>query len=157
MVVERIFRVPRGGNIILGLVDSTVDSTGTIGYVSVRRSDPNRTEIARIDQYGRFLTRTCVAPLNGVNDLVSGTATPDMSQSGSIQKTNNTVATTITNFLNGSAGQSLTLFFGDALTTVANNATISLAGGANFTGAVGNSITFIFDGSVWQEQYRRTT
>lgn len=148
---------PAGQDIILKLLDSTQNFAGSLGYVRVRRADPNRSEIFRIDSEGAILPWTAVAPLGGIYLIPDGTTTPSLQNNGWVMKTANTAATTITNFLNGYSGQTLNLIFGDALTTIANNATISLAGAANFTGAAGNMITFLFDGAVWQEQYRRTT
>ncbi|MHB1701134.1 MAG: hypothetical protein ACYCSN_13570 [Acidobacteriaceae bacterium] len=144
-----------GGNLQFGLVDSNFSGAGTLGSFLWRVSNPNRRVVAQMDQYGSFQPLT-IAPKNGVQVIASGTTTPTTQNVGWVLKTANTVATTITNFLDGYSGQELKLIFGDALTTIANNATISLAGGANFTGAVGNMIAFLFDGAVWQEQYRRT-
>lgn len=58
--------------------------------------------------------------------------------------TNNTVATTYTNFLNGRDGQPLNILANDANTTIANNANIVTNTGANKLLAQGKVYRFHF-------------
>ena len=70
---------------------------------------------------------------------------------------NNTSATTITNFDDGTAGQFLYLYCDDATNapTIANNANIVLADGANFTMAKGDKLTLVLSNGKYLE-YSRT-
>lgn len=69
--------------------------------------------------------------------------------------TNNSSATTYTNFTGGSQGQVLEILIGDSNTTIAHNATINLQGGA-FTAANGSILTLKFRNGIWREIARRT-
>lgn len=64
------------------------------------------------------------------------------------------VATTITDFTNGKAGQEITIICGNANLTIANSATVKLAGGANFVGTADDVITLIYSGTAWREKSR---
>jgi len=78
-------------------------------------------------------------------------ATPSVSEGG-VFKTANTSATTITNFVDGYAGQEITIIFGDALTTVQSNSNIQLA--SSLASTLNDTLRLIFDGSVWREVSR---
>ncbi|WP_182004762.1 hypothetical protein [Priestia aryabhattai] len=82
-------------------------------------------------------------------------ATPDVSTSNNF-KTNNTSATTITDFNLGTTGQEIIIIGNDTFTTIANNSRIILQGGANVTLKVNDVIKLIkLDGSgVWVETAR---
>lgn len=80
--------------------------------------------------------------------------TPQVNK-GNKFETRNSRATSITMFDNGQIGQEITIMFGDAVTTfVHNTRNIYLNGARNWTPAVGDTITFIFNGSVWLEKCR---
>jgi Pectate lyase superfamily protein len=67
---------------------------------------------------------------------------------------NNSLATTITNFLAGYDGMRLEVIAGTPLTTVAHNTGMILAGGVPFTMSAGSVLTLRRDGSVWREVSR---
>ncbi len=68
----------------------------------------------------------------------------------------NSVATVITNFTNGTAGQLLTLEFTGATpnSTIASGATVKLAGGVNFVSTQYDTLTLLYTGSLWVEVAR---
>jgi hypothetical protein len=66
----------------------------------------------------------------------------------------NSGATVITNFTDGGDGQEITLWFSNGNTTIQNNATIKLAGAANFVGSADDMLTLVLKGSVWTERSR---
>tara|TARA_Y100000310_G_scaffold318960_1_gene373647 strand:- start:1931 stop:2350 length:420 start_codon:yes stop_codon:yes gene_type:complete len=91
-----------------------------------------------------------------VSTLVAGAttfgaqdATPSVS-GNYFFKTANTVPTTITNLIDGTAGQVIWVVFGDALTTIEFTGT-SLKGnvGADWSPASGDHMQCIFDGTSW--------
>ncbi|MGW8300417.1 MAG: hypothetical protein ACWGNO_00030 [Desulfobacterales bacterium] len=89
---------------------------------------------------------------NGISLFVDGDATPSINEPGTnIFKTQNTGATTITSFDNRFEGQVFTIIINDANTTIADSASIQLAGGVNFVGTVNDTITFVIDGTTAKE------
>jgi hypothetical protein len=66
-------------------------------------------------------------------------------------------ATTVTNILNGYAGQRITLVANDANSTIATNANIHLNGGTNFVMAGNATLSLLFDGVLWRETTRTTS
>lgn len=68
----------------------------------------------------------------------------------------NTGATAITNFDNPEPGQTITLLFNDAVTTLVHGATIKLNGGINIIGTIGSTISLVYDTSnaYWRETSR---
>ncbi len=60
-------------------------------------------------------------------------------------------AVELADLTNGAEGQIVALFFTDAFTTIVQTGNINLASGASFTGAAGQSITFMHDGTDWHE------
>lgn len=70
----------------------------------------------------------------------------------------NTTATTITNFLNGSEGQTIKLFAANGNTTVAHNANIFLQGSpaGGFPMPAASMLTLQYVSGTWIEQGRRT-
>lgn len=63
-------------------------------------------------------------------------------------------STTVTDIVNGAAGQEITLIFGNANATISNTATVKLAGGVNFVSTANDTLTLIYSGSVWYEKAR---
>lgn len=64
------------------------------------------------------------------------------------------VATTITDLSGGKAGQEVTIICGNGNLTIANSATVKLAGGVNFVGTADDVITLVYSGSSWREKSR---
>lgn len=86
--------------------------------------------------------------------IPANTATPDVS-GGTVFKTQNSVSTNITNFINGRDGQEITITFNDTVTTIQDNANIKLAGSTTYTPTAGNdTITFVRAFGVWLEKCR---
>lgn len=81
----------------------------------------------------------------------NGDTTPDVSD-GNNFKTANTSATTITDFINGTAGQEIIVIFTDANTMVSDAGNLKLSG--SFTSAVNSTLKLIYDGTNWQELSR---
>lgn len=65
----------------------------------------------------------------------------------------NSGATTVTNFDDGIYGQTVTLLFFDANTTIQHGANIKLAGGVNFAGTANDALTLVFR-AAWFEVSR---
>ncbi len=80
--------------------------------------------------------------------LTANSATPSVA-SKTYWKTNNTIATTITNLTGGVSGQEVTIISTDAYTTVEKNATLKL--NATFTMVSGDSLRLVYDGTSWYE------
>ena len=106
-------------------------------------------------------------PLNvgsdGTNVLTANSATPSVgSANGTLFRTANTSgAPSITDFLNGFAGQQLNILCNDNYTTIAHTAHLILRGGVPYAMAPGNNLTLVGEYStgygaiVWRE-YART-
>jgi hypothetical protein len=105
------------------------------------------------DRFGRkfFGAPLALAPQTFTNDATTQTA-----GSGSFYVLTNASATTITNFTNEVAGQLMFLLFGNGNTTIQDNAGVNLRGNQNFTGATGDTMLLISDGTVWYEVSRAT-
>jgi hypothetical protein len=91
---------------------------------------------------------------------LTGLTTPNISN-GNYFTTTNTVATTITNFTSSlglTKGQEITIFFGDAFTTIQNGTNIYLNGGVNFTPIRFSSLTLVYGAlpgvNAWIEKSR---
>lgn len=80
----------------------------------------------------------------------AGTATPDVAQVTRVALSNYSGATTITNFLNGTAQQQISMI-GNVNVTIANNATIKTNTGANKTLVATKVYTFTFYNGIWYE------
>jgi len=80
--------------------------------------------------------------------FADGETTPDVSD-GNHYKTANTLATTITDFTSGAAGQEITIVFGDANTTVSDAGNIKLSGA--FTSTANDTLKILYDGTNWFE------
>jgi polygalacturonase len=70
---------------------------------------------------------------------------------GRVFQTNNSVGTTITDFVNGQESQQITIYFGDANTTITHGTNIILESGSNFTGAVNDVLPLVNIGGTWYE------
>ena len=96
-------------------------------------------------------------PVDGVTTFSANNATPSVLNSPSnFFNTANSVATTITNFLNGYTGQVIYVLANDTNTTVQHNVNITLQGGVNFVMGNGAILTLRKDPTVWREVSRRT-
>jgi hypothetical protein len=80
----------------------------------------------------------------------ASSTTPSVSGTNLLYITN-AVATTITNFTNGTQNQVVTIYFNDGNTTIQSNANIRLAGGVNFTGTQYDTLALLYTGSNWLE------
>lgn len=98
------------------------------------------TQHDRIDARGQVKTDKF---LNRATILLAG-ATPDVSN-GNVFKTNNPGIVTVTNFLNGSDTQLITVNCGDANTTIQNNANVVNTSGADFVCGVNKTISYVYD------------
>ena len=83
--------------------------------------------------------------------------TPEIDERAKIHKTANSSSTTITDFdMYGpdNDGTEITILFTDTNTTIQDNASMHLAGGANFTGSVDDILTLVRVGGAWHEKSR---
>ena len=86
---------------------------------------------------------------DAIETLTGNDATPDVSGSN-VFKLANTGATTITNFINGRVGQSITLLFDNGNTTIQSNGSVKLQSGEDFTGAQYDSMHLVkWDATTW--------
>jgi hypothetical protein len=90
---------------------------------------------------------------NGSETFTDLDTTPDV-RGGNVWNVSNSGATTITNFDNEVSGQQLTLVFSNSNTTIQHNASIRLAGGANFVGTANDVLVLINIGGVFYEKCR---
>jgi hypothetical protein len=83
----------------------------------------------------------------------SGPATSSVgSANGNTFYTNNSTATSFTDFVNNYVGQTLNIVAADSNTTVKHNAGMILKGGVDFVMAIGNTLTLVrATASVWRE------
>lgn len=88
--------------------------------------------------------------------ITAGDTTPSV-YTKSLFYSNNTTATTITDFDDGKEGQIITLIMLDGSTTVANSTTIYLAGTGDFGQSPGGTLTLIKRGASWYELARKTS
>ena len=92
-----------------------------------------------------------------VTDLVTGTAgdtTPSVIGKSFLQIPTNGSTYNITDFTVGTTGQRLTILFSDNKPTLVNSSGLRLAGGVNFTGSAGSTISFIRGPAGWFETSR---
>jgi hypothetical protein len=95
----------------------------------------------------------------GPNGVFNGFKGADVASASTIVATGNifhvTGTTTITaiDTANIQAGTELTLIF-DASVTVQNGASLKLSGAANFSATADDTLTVVYDGSVWRERGR---
>ena len=77
-------------------------------------------------------------------------ATPTVS-ANSVFKTANTVATTITNFVDGTSGQIIWVIIGDALTKIdfTSNTSLRGNGGSDWTPTTNDHMQCVYDGTSW--------
>ena len=87
--------------------------------------------------------------------FADGDTTPDI-ELANVFITNNTLATSITDFDSPSDQQIIYISFSDGNTTIVHGAgVIELAGSANFVGSVGDTLTLLSINGVWQEVSRK--
>ena len=87
--------------------------------------------------------------------FADGDTTPDI-ELANVFITNNTLATSITDFDSPSDQQIIYISFADGNTTIVHGAgVIELAGSANFVGSVGDTLTLLSINGVWQEVSRK--
>lgn len=92
-----------------------------------------------------------------VSTLTANSATPSVGNAPNSQwQTANTVATTITNFLDAYETQIITILAKDTNTTIQHSAQMILQGAVNFVMADGDIITLRRDATVWREVSRST-
>jgi hypothetical protein len=81
----------------------------------------------------------------------------------SLIRTNNTSTTSITGFDGGVAGQIVTLFIGDSLTSLKHNGAVGseiplyLQKSADYTCSSGDAMQFIFDGTYYWWEIKTTS
>lgn len=95
-----------------------------------------------------------------ISNLYLNDSTPSVAVGGRRQsfKTQSTNPTTITMFDDGVSGQEITVIFNDANTTIDFTGTnLKGNGGVDFTGAVGDVMTGVFDGTNWYFQMSDNT
>lgn len=96
-------------------------------------------------------------PMDGITTLTANSVTPSVNNAQEdMFQTANTVATTITNLLDGRTGQIVSIVANDVNTTIQHNVDISLQGGVNFAMGNGAILTLRKDPTVWREVSRRT-
>ena len=86
--------------------------------------------------------------------MPNNNTTPDISDYRTWKTATGGIAVDITNFTQCRADDLKYVIFSNGLTTIKNNANVSLQGGADFTGAAKDTLQLIFDGSVWYELTR---
>jgi hypothetical protein len=94
---------------------------------------------------------TLFSSIESVNTFAGGATAPSIYGSNT-WLTNNPVPTSITNFLDGAAGKTITVWAGDANTTIKNNANIRTKTGADIVMTANDVRTFVTkDGLLWRE------
>lgn len=90
-----------------------------------------------------------------VKTFTNADTTPSVAGAGGhIFKTNNSGATSITDFNDGYDGQEIVILFRDANTTIVDGTPIVLATGADLTGGVDDVLRLVSDGTTWFESGR---
>lgn len=95
-----------------------------------------------------------------VTNLAQNDVTPTVAVGGNRHTfiTQNTNPTTITSFTNGVSGQEITIIFNDANTTIDfTGTTLKGNAGADFTGAAGDVMTGVYNGTNWYFQVHDNT
>ena len=92
-----------------------------------------------------------------VSVLEVNAATPSIGNDVNGQwKTANTLATTITNFLNGYESQIICILADDSNTTIQHNADVILKGAVDYVMSLGDIITLRRDATLWREVSRNS-
>ena len=86
-----------------------------------------------------------------IGELTVNSATPSI-VGFNVWTTANTSATTITNFTGGVTGQTITLLFTDANTTLTDGTNLKLAGA--FSSTADDTMTLFYNGTAWYEMSR---
>lgn len=100
----------------------------------------------------RYYGNTGVHDLQDFIVVTPGTTQPNV-VSGNLFSITNSGPVTITNFLGAPDGHIITLWFADTNTTIDRSACY-LAGGANYTSAVGSTLTLLKKSGAWYEVCR---
>jgi hypothetical protein len=118
---------------------------------------PDLLEVIRVNQFGDSTFEACVRPavpatliagaFQPIGQLDAGTtATPDVAVVSVVTST----GATFTNFLNGTQGQTITIFANDT-TTINNNANIINSSGSNVTLTAGQKARYQRIGGLWRQ------
>ena len=139
-------------NIMDGVTATTTELNKMDG-VTVSTANINSVT-SKLDGSGGTLT----GPLNWASvTMTAGDATPDV-RGGNLFITANTdrASADITTFDGGRAGQEITVIINDNYTDFSHDArALYLQGGRDWTtAATGDTITFVFDGTLWYEKCR---
>jgi len=131
-------------NFSLAQVDSAnqVLLGGTLNANTVLKHD-NANATGRVGVQGRFA-------LEIQTSFADAATTPSVA-AGNFWSAANTAPTTITNFINGVAGQIIYVYFTNGNTTIQNNTDILLAGAVNFVGTADDVLTLWRDATKWRE------
>jgi hypothetical protein len=145
-------------NLYIGFTQGIKLDTGTAVALVVANTFGQGTVDAYIDAtnagLGNVLLLNTPPDAAGIQKLTANSATPSIKNNeGNVFTTDNSVATTITNFPDGYSGQRILIIAQDANTTIQHNANISLAGGVNFVMASNQNIT-LQRADVWREVSR---
>ncbi len=89
-----------------------------------------------------------------IGTIPNNDTTPDASDYRTWKTATGGLAVEISNFIQCRADDVKYIIFSNGLTTVKSNANINLQGGIDFTGASGDTLQLIYDGSVWYELTR---
>lgn len=132
------------------------------GHTAFYITDVKRLELGTYNvedtAYGTIVAAGSIDPR--MPNLTLNDATPSVAVGGRRQsfKTQSVNPTTITAFDDGAVGQEITVIFNDANTTVDfTGTTLKGNGGVDFTGAVGDVMTGVFDGTNWYFQVHDNT
>jgi len=98
----------------------------------------------------KFAKAVVHVPLIGT----AGQSTPNVSGTSYLQIPTNGSTYNITDFIGGAEGQELYILFSDNKPTIVNSGTLRLAGGVNFTGSAGSTLTLVKGASGWFEKCR---
>lgn len=132
------------------------------GHTAFSLNDIKRLELGTYNiedtAYDTIVAASTIDPR--LPNLALNDTTPTVAVGGKKQafKTQSTGATTITMFDDGVVGQEITVIFADANTTIDFTGTnLKGNGGVDFTGAVGDVMTGVFDGTNWYFQVHDNT
>jgi hypothetical protein len=133
---------------------------GLAGKITIRFPSPARrydslNEAAFRADLERVLDR--MAGALGLGSRIPATVDADTTPSvrqGNIFSVANTGATSVTAFDDAEVGQTITLIFADANTTIVDGANLHLSGGANFVSSADDVLVLVYDGTSWYEVSR---
>ena len=145
-------------NLYIAFTQGIKLDTGTAVALVVANTFGQGTVDAYIDAtnegLGNVLLLNTPPDAAGIQQLTVNSATPSIKNNeGNVFTAINSVATTITNFPDGYAGQRILIIALNANTTIQHNANISLAGGVNFVMSANQNIT-LQRADIWREVSR---